>query len=121
MREVQVDMSGSGEVENAIQDLLSLSEPVDAIFFASNKVSTAGLKYINTLSITVPGDLAILTFDESDATEIFYSRLSHIRQPLNEMGTQAVSILFESFSKPKKITQRVLLAELVIGKSTPKV
>ena len=121
MREVQVDDPGSGEVENAIQDLLSLSEPVDAIFFASNKVSTAGLKYINTLSITVPGDLAILTFDESDATEIFYSRLSHIRQPLNEMGTQAVSILFESISNPKKIAQRVLLAELVIGKSTPKV
>ena len=121
MREVLVDDPGSGEVENAIQDLLSLSEPVDAIFFASNKVSTAGLKYINTLSITVPGDLAILTFDESDATEIFYSRLSHIRQPLNEMGTQAVSILFESISNPKKIAQRVLLAELVIGKSTPKV
>lgn len=119
LKEVQVDDPGIGEVENAIHDLLSLPEPVDAIFFASNKVSTAGLKYINTLSVNVPGDLAILTFDESDATEIFYSRLSHIRQPLSEMGTEAVKILFENISNTKKITQRVLQAELVIGKSTP--
>ena len=119
LKEVEVNEPNMGEVENAIHELLTQPEPVDAIFFASNKVSTAGLKYINTLSIHIPKDLAILTFDESDATEIFYSRLSHIRQPLLEMGTEAVNILFEKISNKKKIIQRVLQAQLVVGKSTP--
>ncbi len=35
------------------------------------------------------------------------------------MGKEAVNILFENISNSKKVTQRVLPAELVIGNSTP--
>ena len=117
IKEVPIDTSAE-EVKEAIKALLALPEPIDALFFASNKVSTLGLKYINRLGIKVPDDLKILSFDQSDATDLFYATLTHIRQPLDEMGKVAVQTLVELMTRPKKITQIHLPAKLVIGQST---
>jgi LacI family transcriptional regulator len=117
IKEVPIDTSAE-EVKEAIKALLALPKPIDALFFASNKVSTLGLKYINRLGIKVPDDLKILSFDQSDATDLFYATLTHIRQPLDEMGKVAVQTLVELMTKPKKITQIHLPAKLVIGQST---
>jgi LacI family transcriptional regulator len=117
IKEVPIDTSAE-EVKEAIKALLALPEPIDALFFASNKVSTLGLKYINRLGLKVPNDLKILSFDQSDATDLFYATLTHIRQPLDEMGKVAVQTLVELMTRPKKITQIHLPAKLVIGQST---
>ena len=58
-------------VPKAIDELMALDEPVDAVLFTNNVVSTQALKYINTLPIRVPDDLAIVSFDESDAADLF--------------------------------------------------
>lgn len=117
IREVSLNASNK-EVELAIQQLLALGEPVDALFFASNKLSTYGLKYLNTLLIRVPNDVAVISFDESDATDLFYASLTHIRQPLQLIGQQAVSILLKNIGPEEALTQLQLQARLVIGKST---
>jgi LacI family transcriptional regulator len=108
------------DVQVAVDDLLSLPEPIEAIMFASNTLSAFGLKYINSLPITVPDDLAIAAFDQSEASEIFYAPLTHIKQPLEEMGQMATRILLELINKNNKITQVNMEAELVIGKSSIK-
>lgn len=117
IKEVALDASKE-EVEQAIQQLLSNPEPPDALFFASNKLSTSGLKYINTLRLQVPQDLAICSFDQSDATELFYASLTHIRQPLNEIGRKAVQLLLQATEKNHVVKQFHLDAELVVGQST---
>lgn len=121
IKEVAVDITTEEEVIKSIQELLSGKDPVDAIFFASNKVSTYGLKYLNTLPVKVPQELGILSFDQSDAAFLFYAPLTHTRQPLKEMGEHAVRILLDGINDPKKITHKILEATLVIGKSTLKV
>lgn len=118
IREVNVGEADT-EVSNAIDALLSLPEPVEAILFASNLLSTNGLKYLNTLKIKVPDDLAVISFDESEAAELFYAPLTHIKQPLQEMGTLATTMLLESIEKNNKITGINFEAELVERKSTP--
>ena len=115
--EVSVDAKKE-EVEQAIARMLSLSKPIDALFFASNKLSTFGLKYLNSISLKVPTDLALCSFDESDATDLFYAPLTHIRQPLREMGEVAVNCLMKIIGGEKKTTQVQLKAKLVIGPST---
>ncbi len=106
------------DVENAIRELLSLPEPVEAILFVSNILATFGLKYINTLIIKVPDDLAIVSFDESEASDFFYAPLTYIKQPLQEMGRLATNILLEAMAKNNKITSINMEAELVIRRST---
>jgi LacI family transcriptional regulator len=119
IHEVSLEASKE-EVEAAIESLLSLPKPADALFFASNKLSTFGLKYINTLSLTVPQDLAICSFDESDATELFYASLTHVRQPLQQLGQEAVRLLHQMINEDHKVQQLHLNAELVVGQSTTK-
>jgi LacI family transcriptional regulator len=119
IKEVSLDASRE-EVEQALAQLLAGLQPIDALFFASNKLSTFGLKYINTLKLRVPEDLAICSFDQSDATELFYATLTHVRQPMQEMGRQAVRLLLQGMNNGETVEQVRLPAELVIGQSTQK-
>ncbi len=105
-------------VNKAIDGLISLDEPVDAILFTNNVVSTQALKYINTLPIKVPDDLAIVTFDESDAADLFYTPITHIKQPLLEMGQMATKILLKNIGGNKETVQVNLEAKLVVRAST---
>jgi LacI family transcriptional regulator len=117
MQEVRVNNTRE-DVEHSIRQLISQPEPVEAILFASNLLSIHALKHINTLSIKVPEELAIMSFDESDASYLFYAPLTHIRQPIQEMGQQATKILLESIDDYSTLKQVNLDTELVIGKST---
>jgi len=108
------------DTEKAVKELVSLDEPVEAILFASNTLSTAALQYINTLRLKVPDDLSIVSFDESDASNLFYAPLTHIRQPLEEIGKMATDILIEAMNGDGKVRQLNIEAELVIGQSTLK-
>lgn len=119
IKEVNIIHTGN-EVKACIDELLSLPQPVEAILFVSNTLSVSGLKYLNALKIKVPDDLAIVSFDQSDAADLFYAPLTHIRQPLQVMGQLATKLLFESMNKNHKITSVNLEAELIIGKSSIK-
>ena len=120
IKEVALDETTREEVEAAIDEFLQLPERIDSLFFASNKVSTYGLKYLNKLKINVPKELKLLSFDQSDAAELFYATLTHIQQPLQEIGQQAVQILLENIKGNKKLTQLQLDAKLIVGQSTQK-
>ena len=105
-------------VEKAVADLLSLSDPVDSVLFASNILATYGLKYIHHKGIKVPGDLAIVTFDQMDSSDFFYAPLTYLKQPVKEMGEMATKILLENIEKEKEIEQINFDATLVIRDST---
>ncbi|HEX9512644.1 MAG TPA: substrate-binding domain-containing protein [Puia sp.] len=114
----EIGMEGVLEgVEKAITELLDLPKPPDALFFISNTLSIYGIKYINKLDIRVPDTLAIVSFDETEASDIFYAPLTYIRQPLKEMGQLATQILIENIGK-KNIRQMNLDGELLIRKSS---
>lgn len=118
IKEVAIDETTQQEVEVAITELLQLPGGIDALFFASNKVATYGLQFLNKQKITVPKKVKVLNFDQSDAAELFYVSLTHVRQPMQQMGKEAVRILIENIRGNKKIIQLQLQAELVLAQST---
>ncbi len=105
-------------VEKAIQALLSLPEPIDALLFTSNTLAIFGLKYIHSKGIKIPDDLALVTFDEIDASDLFYAPLTYLKQPVEEMGQMATKILLETIDGKKEITKVSLDATLIIREST---
>lgn len=115
--EIPLD-DAKGNVEKAMDHLLSLPQPVDSVLFASNILATYGLKHINEMGIKVPGDLAIISFDQMDASDLFYAPLTYLKQPIQEMGETATRILLEHIEKEKEIEQVNMDATLVIRKST---
>lgn len=106
------------QIQSAINDLLSLDAPVDALLFGTNVIAMHALKYINTLQVKVPEQLALVSFDRNDAWDLFYAPLTHINQPLSQMAQLATKILLETIEGNTEITQLSLPAELVIRSST---
>ena len=105
------------QVKKAIDELLTLPSPVNAILFTNNILSTTGLIYINSLTVKVPADISIVSFDQSAASDLFYAPITHIKQPLQDLGQIATSALLDMISSDKTVTI-TLKAELVIRKST---
>ena len=117
-REISTGDMAKG-VENALDDLLSSPGRIDSILFASNILATAGLKYIYSLGIKVPDDLAIVSFDQADTSDLFYAPLTYLKQPVQEMGEIATGILLKNIGKREEKTHQVNLeAALVIRHST---
>ncbi|MBS1603128.1 MAG: LacI family DNA-binding transcriptional regulator [Bacteroidetes bacterium] len=68
---------------------------IDAIFFANNTLAVAGLKVLNALGIKVPDQVAVVSFDESEAFDLFYSPVTYIRQPIEAIGKEAVRMAID--------------------------
>jgi LacI family transcriptional regulator len=60
------------EVKAAINELIAADEPVEALIFATYGLANNGLKYINELRLKVPDDLAIVSFGQAEAFDLYY-------------------------------------------------
>lgn len=83
------------EVEKAIKELMCLPEKPDAIFVAGDKLSTGCLSVFKNLKISVPKDMAIAGFSNSDVLDLFNPSLTSVRQPAFEIGKQATEMLLQ--------------------------
>jgi LacI family transcriptional regulator len=109
----------NSEVSNSIDELLSNKDKIDALFFATNKLALAGLKKLMTLNIKIPEELALITFDESEAFDIFKVPVTHIKQPLYEISKEAVEIITGMIEdKNLKFKPRVYNSKLIIKQSS---
>jgi LacI family transcriptional regulator len=117
----EVDIANNGEeIQDAVKQVLNLSDPIDGLLFCSNIIAAHSLRYINTLSLNVPDDLSIVSFDETEALDLFYAPLTYIRQPLQEMGKMATKILLDAIASNNRITQVDMEPELIIRSSSLK-
>uniref|UniRef100_F4C8Z6 Transcriptional regulator, LacI family n=1 Tax=Sphingobacterium sp. (strain 21) TaxID=743722 RepID=F4C8Z6_SPHS2 len=120
LKEVTYEM-GEGEIQDKIDELINGKQKIDALFFATNTLSIHGLKYLNRKKLRVPDDVAVVCFDECDAFDFFYCPLTYVKQPLVEVGQQAVNILLKKINNPEKEEEQVSLAsDFVIKKSSAK-
>jgi len=102
------------EARQTMSDWLKPSVGIDAVLFATNTLAVESLKYIAASGVRVPERLAIIAFDESEAYDFFYSPVSSIRQPIEEMGKAAVRLVIERLGQPDKPTSAVGMDALLV-------
>jgi LacI family transcriptional regulator len=90
------------DVEEAVVKLVTGDDPCDALLFVTNSLSIAGLYAIHKLGIKVPDQLGVLGFDWNEAFDFFYSPVTHIDQPISEIGKEAVRVLVEEINGSEK-------------------
>jgi LacI family transcriptional regulator len=97
--------------------LLSHSNPPTA-FFAANDVIAGGiLTGVKELGLRVPEDVSVVGYDDSRLA--IDANLTSVRQPLEDMGRLATSLLFQRIDgRPVDVKTHLLPAELVVRKST---
>ncbi|NJX14419.1 LacI family DNA-binding transcriptional regulator [Tamlana crocina] len=86
------------EIENAIINLVSGEKTMDAIVFSTHYLASQGLRVLKKLSISVPKDVAIVSFDELSAFDIVDPPITSVIQPTNEIGSTAVNILLNKMN-----------------------
>ncbi|MFY7814882.1 MAG: LacI family DNA-binding transcriptional regulator [Chryseobacterium taeanense] len=80
------------EVHKQLKNKLDLSKKT-AIYFSSNKLGIAGLRYLIDNDIQVPEDVSLVAFDETEAYYLFPTEVSFVQQPLAEMARESVKLL----------------------------
>ena len=104
-------------INRAIDKILSFVEPCDAVFFATDTLAISGLKYLNKIGVQIPEKISVLSFDESEAFDLFYCPITHASQPLSDMGQIAVETLLELMNNSKVNRQFNLESIIVAGRS----
>jgi LacI family transcriptional regulator len=84
----------------AMQRLLALDVPPTAVFAASDAMALGALGAVHAAGLHVPGDVAIVGFDDVPAAAFSTPPLTTMRQPSVELGVQAVKALIAQLETP---------------------
>jgi LacI family transcriptional regulator len=89
---VRGDWTRRGGYE-AMRSLMALADPPDAVFCANDLMAIGALDVAHELGLEVPGDLAVVGFDDVDAATFITPRLTTVRNPSYEAGRTAGDLL----------------------------
>jgi LacI family transcriptional regulator len=111
----------TSENETAVQELLDMPEPPDAIFTASDRLTTSCLSVLHQKHIRIPEEIAVVGFTNTGIADLLNPPLTAVVQPALDMGHQATELLIRLIEHPKKPTifeTRSLKTSLIIREST---
>jgi LacI family transcriptional regulator len=104
---------------DAACQLLDLPERPTALVAFNDKAAVGALRAAYERGLRVPEDLSITGFDDIDLSRSTVPRLTTVRQPLEEMGRMAVSLLMRLLDRHTVDALHVELAtQLVLRGST---
>jgi LacI family transcriptional regulator len=103
----------------AAASLLDLDPRPTALVAFNDKAAIGALQAATERGLSVPTDLSIAGFDDIDLSRASTPQLTTVRQPLQEMGRMAVSLLIRLLDRHALEALHVELAtELIIRTST---
>ena len=109
------------ETRQALTELLQLEHRPDAIFTASDRLSTTTLSLLRKMTIAVPDEIAMVGFTNSISADIFHPSLTAVVQPALEMGQLATELLIQLIESKRPVvdfSKRVLETQLHIRDSS---
>jgi LacI family transcriptional regulator len=107
----------SGEL--AMRSLLDLPEPPTAVFAASDMMAVGAIRTLHAHGLSVPGDTAIVGFDDIQVAELLAPALTTVRQDMIGIGLAAGRALVEQIENPDATPPVLTLpVELVVRASS---
>jgi LacI family transcriptional regulator len=79
----------------AMQRLLRVSPPPEAVFVASDSMAVGALKAIRAAGLRVPEDVALVGFDDIPLAAAVEPPLTTVHQPIDQLGFLAASTLID--------------------------
>lgn len=112
------DFSYESGTVNA-EALLDLPEPPTAIIASNDAMALAALHVAQRRGLNLPGDLSLISFDDSPGVHFSAPPLTAVRQPIAEMAARSAELLIAivAGAEPKG-SEHKLDFELIIREST---
>lgn len=93
-----------------------------AIFAMSNTIMLGAIKAVRESGMRIPDDISVLSFDNSTYLDLLDPAVTHVSQPINNMGTLAIKILMRKINGDAEgDTSIELPAQLVVNASVGRV
>lgn len=105
----------------AAKQLLAGKVRPDAILALGNLIALGALRAIAEAGLTIPQDMAVISFDDQPYAEWLAAPMTTVVQPVSDMGELAATELFEAIRNPayrKSRRSHLLPTRLVIRQST---
>jgi LacI family transcriptional regulator len=99
-RAVHKESTTTATGEKAAAELLDSAEPPTAIFAANDSMALGAARAAAARGLTIPGDLALIGFDNISAAEHFSPPLTTIRIFKEQMGKLAARRILELINDP---------------------
>jgi len=78
---------------------------IDGLFVANNHIALACMEYFREKKIKVPEKLKFISFDDIDAFKFSAPTISAVEQPLIEIGSWSIKLLFDLLEDESKSTK----------------
>jgi LacI family transcriptional regulator, galactose operon repressor len=104
--------------EKAMKKMLRLPKPPTAVFAAADMMAVGAIRAVHAAGKSVPGDVAIVGFDDIRVAELLSPALTTIRQDMVGIGLAAGRALVEQIENPEATPPVLTLpVELVVRAS----
>ncbi len=92
----------------------------DAVFFATNYLGIEGLECIDSLSLKIPDDIAVICFDDHDAFRLYKPSITVVEQSIEQIVSASMNIMFDLLNAHLKqqAEAQLIRSNLIIRKST---
>lgn len=117
---IEIGMKNSkNEISKTYLSMFVENRNIDAVIFSTNLLSIEGLYCLTENKIRIPEDMGIIGFDGGDCFNLFYSPITYIKQPIEEMANEAVKTLMDYFDNVEshKISHIILESKLIVRSS----
>jgi LacI family transcriptional regulator len=101
----------------AMRSILACGDRPDAVFAASDLMARGALAVLAAEGLRVPGDVAVMGFDDSPVATSVTPQLTTMRQPSFEQGQTMAGVLLDILAGRNPPRDTILSAELVVRDS----
>ena len=103
----------------AVQQLMNLPNPPDAIFCGNDTTALSAMIYLRDQGIRIPQDMGVVGFSDEPYSKVVSPSISTIAQPGFEMGQKAAELMIMKIEdKDKSFHTIVLPSELIVRESS---
>lgn len=111
---------GLEHCRQGVARLMEAAEPPTAIFASNDLMAIGAMGELRARSLSVPGDVSVVGFDDVPMSSYVAPRLTTVRQPVYEMGLAAARMVLDALEagEPGEPRHLILDHELVVREST---
>lgn len=106
------------EIQNAFKKMLDKSVNVDGIVFATQFLTTYGVRELKRLNYKIPDDVALVSFGQMNNFDLVDPAVTSLILPVDQIGDKAVEYLVQNINNEKATFEKLSLnTRLVVRKS----
>jgi DNA-binding LacI/PurR family transcriptional regulator len=103
---------------HAMRELLARSPDLDAVFSANDLMAIGALRALREAGLDVPGDVAVVGFDDVPAASTSQPQLTTVAQEIDPMGRRLAELLLQQLGTGGEPVHEVLPTRLVLRESS---